>query len=313
MKKIIVTGGAGFIGLSLVRQLLNAGHSVFCLDDFSKGLRDNDFNEVIKLGGDRFRWANARVQSYIGFDEYDEIYHLAAAIGTKELVNDPKFVITENISMMYAILEQIKDTKIKLLYTSTAEVMNGLAPRENAKESDPIGWSNPYDPRWAYAYSKFTGEMILRSYGYVGKFDFSIARLSNVYGPRMCNDYVVKSFCNRLLKNENPFVVMSPNDTRPFCYVSDVVRGLILLMEMPQASRQTINLAEPEPTKIIDLAKTLVRVSGKTHVEVLADPAERVIETRSSDITKAKNILKWSPYFRLYGGLKNTYEWYKNS
>jgi nucleoside-diphosphate-sugar epimerase len=310
MKSILVTGGLGFLGLHLVRDLLEKGESVIAIDTDNY---DDEAQELEKKYPDTL---GIIVGNLIDFDTpsfIDQIYHLGAKIGSKDIVDDSFQTLTTNIGLMARLLEgyEMSQKMPKIVYASTSEVSMGIENKIPTDERPTIGWKNPFEPRWAYSFSKFTAEMLLVNYANnAPDFSYSIARLSNVYGPRMGHDYVVRSLIMKsivLAKNEF-LVVHSANDTRPFCYVNDAVAGLEALMNSEMAEGQIINIGNPVETSILDLAiKIKELIKGKYGI---VPELSNISERRCPNIAKAKALLKWEPKVILEEGLEKTIDWY---
>lgn len=305
MKHIVVTGGLGFIGLTLAHKLLTDPlNNVTVIDDLSAGVMDVEAKILLSAYKDRFNIIIGDLRDLSWYPEADEVYHLAAHIGTKGKHDEPLTVMEDNIELMQVILNVYGDTKAKIVYSSSIEVFTGMHQDVPTKEDCSIGWDNITDPRWAYSFSKFVAEMMLR----YSKGRWSVARFSNVYGPRMLHDYVVRRVFERIIDGENPLKVYSPNDTRPFIYVDDVVEGLICLMNNPNADHDVFNIGANHETVIMELHEMAKEITG-THVKLLPD-IDSKLEKRLPDVSKAMQMLGWFPRTSLREGLTKTWEYY---
>jgi UDP-glucuronate decarboxylase len=256
--KIVVTGASGMIGRALVKRL-----------------KPN--NDVIEVNHDNFR--------YLGdFEGVNQVYHLAAVMGSKVIKTQPTKTISDNVSLMATVIDACKGTGVRVLYTSTTEIDY---------------WQKELTDRWGYAQGKLAAESMLVNSG----LDYRIARLGNVYGPGMRTDLSVMSVFNRIKAGENPLIAYSPQDTRTFLYVEDCVDALVRLMN--HEDKITLNIAGHN-TEIADLYAKCIEVS-KHNVNLIEEPTKDV-EYREVDITRAKQVLYWYPKTSLLEGLKKTWE-----
>lgn len=297
MKRILVTGSTGFIGSHLVKYLKERYKD--------EAVDILEFNSRLLLSGPLLN----------EYSEVDEIYHLAGPTGTRDNFISSE-MLTDNILLMINLVKSFKKKRVKIVFTSTAEVGTGQSnikyEHEDFPLASPIGWDDYKNPRWTYSFSKFTAEMILIHAAITSDFVYSIVRLSNVYGPGVPEKYVIGSFCKRVLENENPFVVKNPDDVRFFTYIDDVVDGLVKTMESSESDNNIINLAGSLGIRIDRIPYMLKSISGKKY-GVDLEPNRNQIELRSPSISKAQSLLIWNPKTPFHEGLKKTYEWYKEN
>lgn len=309
-KKIcIVTGGAGFIGSNLVDALLLRGYKVFALDNLLTGNEDN------------LREANKQKDfTFIKYDVINElpvlgpinyIYHLASPASVPDYQKYPEETALVNTVGTRALLKVAKAHGAKFLFTSTSEVYGD--PKEHPQKETYWGNVNPNGIRACYDESKRFGEMMTMLY--VRKFgvDARIARIFNTYGPKMRPDdgRVISNFVNQALKNEPISVYGDGKQTRSFCFVSDMVTGLISLMEHEQTKGEVVNLGNPEEYTMIDLATKVKTMTGSLSEIVHKDlPADDPMQ-RKPDISKAKKLLSWEPKVSVDAGLTQTVAYYK--
>ena len=318
MNKIVVTGGAGFIGFHLVKKLLeDKNNHVTIVDNFSVGKMDKDLAELCSQNPGTLQTISSDLylEKLFWGIQADQVYHMDGAIGTKDLHGDPFKVIELNTIGMLNVLYCLGMKGAKIVFASTNEVyagMTSLMPSENNTEDSPIGFDDLKSERWSYAISKFIGETLISRFSYNKDFRYSIARLSNVYGPRMFNNYAPKSFIERALAHENPMTVINCDDTRPFTYVSDTVDGLILLMNRKMADGETFNIGNPISVSVGDLAKTVCEVVGYTPEFKLLPANYGKPELRQANIEKAKT-LGFDPKVSLKEGIIKTVDWYKKN
>ena len=305
----IVTGGAGFIGSNLVDALLLKGYKVFALDNLLTGNEDN------------LREANKQKDfTFIKYDVINElpvlgpinyIYHLASPASVPDYQKYPEETALVNTVGTRALLKVAKAHGAKFLFTSTSEVYGD--PKEHPQKETYWGNVNPNGIRACYDESKRFGEMMTMLY--VRKFgvDARIARIFNTYGPKMRPDdgRVISNFVNQALKNEPISVYGDGKQTRSFCFVSDMVTGLISLMEHEQTKGEVVNLGNPEEYTMIDLATKVKTMTGSLSEIVHKDlPADDPMQ-RKPDISKARKLLGWEPKVSVDSGLKLTVAYYK--
>ena len=290
---IIVVGGAGFIGLHLVNKLLeDENNQVTIIDNLSASGFDDSMKGFLKMYPTRLNFIYADITQY-AFAMLplvaDEIYHLAATIGSKDIKPDPHKILIDNLEMMLWVIQTAKLNNIpKVLFVSTIESQY---------------MDDPLNPRWIYAFSKLACEVMLSNSG----INYRIARLSNVYGPRTCQNYVFKSIIKRIQAGENPLVITNANDTREFVYVADIVDGLIKLMNH-YVSNSLVTLIGNTPILISDLAKEINRLM-KSNVKI------KTINNKNPDKRFTRGKLKidfpgWEPKTSLKEGLKETIKFY---
>ncbi len=309
-KKIcIVTGGAGFIGSNLVDALLSKGYKVFALDNLLTG-NENNLREASKHPDFTFiKYDVINELPVLGPINY--IYHLASPASVPDYQNYPEETALVNTVGTRALLKVAKAHGAKFLFTSTSEVYGD--PKEHPQKETYWGNVNPNGVRACYDESKRFGEMMTMLY--VRKFgvDARIARIFNTYGPKMRPDdgRVISNFVNQALKGEPITIYGDGKQTRSFCFVSDMVSGLISLMEKEQTKGEVVNLGNPEEYTMVDLAtkiKTMTESASETaHKDLPADDPTQ----RKPDISKAKKLLGWAPVVPVDAGLKLTIAYYK--
>jgi UDP-glucose 4-epimerase len=299
--KILITGGAGFIGSHLSAYLLDKGHSVCCVDNLSTG----DIKNISGL------FANPRFDFVYGsvLDEplmdvlisgHDQVYHLAAEVGVKKVVDEPIKTILDNIDGTRAVLDVAYKYKRKVLLTSTSEVY-GKRERIPFREEDEFVLGPIGIPRWGYAYSKIIDEFLALSYGEERGLPVVVVRLFNVIGPRQVGEYgmVVPRFVRAALSGAPITVYGSGEQTRCFAYVGDVVRMLADLMDCKSAEGQVFNLGSDSAISINDLARRVkdLTESRSEIVHMSYEEAYGVhfedIEMRSPCLDKIKKYIDY--------------------
>lgn len=306
---VVVTGGAGFIGSNLVDALLAKGYNVFALDNLLTGNEGN------------LAEANKRPNfTFIKYDVINElpvlgpishIYHLASPASVPDYQKYPEETALVNTVGTRALLRVAKAHSAKFLFTSTSEVYGD--PKEHPQKETYWGNVNPNGVRACYDESKRFGEMMTMLYVRNFGVDARIARIFNTYGPRMrpTDGRVISNFVNQALSGSPITVYGDGKQTRSFCFVSDMVEGLILLMEKESAKGEVVNIGNPEEYTMIDLAnkvKTMMQSSSSlVHTDLpLDDPMQR-----KPDISKAKKLLGWVPHVTVDQGLEKTIAYYK--
>jgi nucleoside-diphosphate-sugar epimerase len=308
-KTVLVTGGAGFVGLHLTRRLLQTTpHRVVILDNFMRGARDLAFRELMSTHADRLA-----VCETFPVEDVHVIYHLAALNGTRYFYERPYELLRNNVLVTLELLDRYKDKSVKILYSSSGEVYADTEPQIPTAESTAVGFKDVFNPRWSYAYSKLFGELALINAAR-GNPDlkYVIFRLHNVYGPRMGYEHVVPAFLKRMLAGEDPMVIKNPDDTRSFSYIDDVVDAVLLLAESPRAEGQIVHVGNPEEISVWDLARTMAEAFYDPHKLRRGEKQDvGSASRRRPDIRKLQELTGWKPQVSLADGLRRTYEFYQ--
>ncbi|GGY44467.1 UDP-glucuronic acid decarboxylase family protein [Parvularcula lutaonensis] len=306
-KRILVTGGAGFIGSHLCERLLEQGHEVLCVDNYFTGRRRN----IAGLLGNPAFEAMRHDVTFPLYVEVDEIYNLACPASPVHYQFDP--VQTTKTSVMGAInmLGLAKRLKIPILQASTSEVYG--SPLVHPQPEDYWGNVNPIGPRACYDEGKRCAETLFFDYHRQHDVDIKVIRIFNTYGPRMrSNDgRVVSNFICQAIRGEPITIFGDGSQTRSFCYVDDLVDGLIRMMQTPKEITGPINLGNPEELQIRDLAERVVELTG-TKSEIIYKPQPQDDpHRRKPEIELAREHLKWSPTTKLETGLPKTIEYFR--
>jgi UDP-glucuronate decarboxylase len=305
--RVLVTGGAGFIGSYLCERLIGKGHEVLCVDNFFTGSRKN----IASLQGNpRFELMRHDV-TFPLYVEVDGIYNLACPASPVHYQFDP--VQTTKVSVHGAInmLGLAKRVKAKILQASTSEVYGD--PDVHPQNEEYWGNVNPIGPRSCYDEGKRCAETLFFDYWRQHKLGIKVARIFNTYGPRMHpNDgRVVSNFIVQALRGDAITLYGDGTQTRSFCYVEDLVDGLIKLMESPETVTGPINLGNPSEITIRTLAETVVEMTGsKSKIEYRPLPTDDPRQ-RKPDISRAQNFLNWRPSTPLQEGLAKTIEYFE--
>ena len=305
MKKILITGGAGFIGSHLCERLLNEGNEVICLDNFFTGsknnivhLMDNPYFEVIRHD----------IEEPI-LIEVDEIYNLASPASPIHYQKDPVKTVRTNVMGAINVLDIAKRSGAKVLQASTSEVYGD--PEIHPQVEEYRGNVNPIGPRACYDEGKRCAETLFFDYHREYGVDIRVVRIFNTYGPKMAiNDgRVVSNFIIQALKNQDITIYGDGNQTRSFCYVEDLVDGLIKMMNSKEIG--PINLGNPNEFTILELAEMVIKLTNSKSKIVFKPLPQDDPKQRQPDITKAKKHLKWEPKIELKDGLKETIKYFK--
>jgi UDP-glucuronate decarboxylase len=298
--RILVTGGAGFIGSHLIDRLMESGHEVICLDNFYTGQKDN-----------LLRWFDSPKFELIRHDvtepirlEVDQIYHLACPASPVHYQSNPVKTIKTNVMGTMNMLGLAKRVQARFLISSTSEVYGD--PEIHPQREDYRGNVNPIGPRSCYDEGKRVAETLAFDYHRQNNVDIRVARIFNTYGPRMLeNDgRVVSNFVVQALREKPITVYGDGSQTRSFCYVSDLVEGLIRLMNGDYIG--PVNLGNPEEYTVLELAQKIQGMIGSdAEIQFKSLPQDDP-RRRQPDISCAKQHLGWQPTIPLTDGLERT-------
>lgn len=306
MKRILVTGGAGFIGSHLCERLLKDGHEVICLDNFFTGSKDNVRHLI---SNPYFELIRHDIVNPI-YLEVDQIYNLASpASPVHYQYNAIKTIKTNTIGMVH-MLGLAKRVKARILQASTSEVYGD--PKVHPQREDYWGNVNPIGPRSCYDEGKRVAETLAMDYHRQNNVDIRIVRIFNTYGSRMAVDdgRVISNFIVQALTGQDITVYGDGTQTRSFCYIDDMVEGLVRMMSC-EGFIGPVNLGNPEEYKIIELAEKVLLLTGSKSKIIFKplptdDPARRC-----PDITLAREKLGWQPRTRLEDGLRATIDYFR--
>lgn len=306
-KKILVTGGVGFIGSHLCERLVNEGHSVLCVDNYFTGSKNN-----VKhlLGSPDFEIMRHDV-TFPLYVEVDEIYNLACPASPIHYQFDPVQTTKTSVHGAINMLGLAKRVKAKIFQASTSEVYGD--PKIHPQTEDYWGHVNPVGLRSCYDEGKRCAETLFFDYHRQHKLNIRVARIFNTYGPRMHpNDgRVVSNFIVQALKGEPITIYGNGHQTRSFCYVDDLVDAICLLMEAPNDLTGPINIGNPGEFRIIELAEKIIQMTGsKSDLIFRPLPSDDPMQ-RKPDISIARARLMWEPKINLDEGLKRTIAYFE--
>jgi UDP-glucuronate decarboxylase len=301
-KRILVTGGAGFLGSHLCERLLNEGCDVLCADNFYTGSKRN----IEHLIGDPYFELLRHDITFPLYLEVDEIYNLACPASPIHYQNDPVQTTKVNVHGSINMLGLAKRIKAKILQASTSEVYGD--PTVHPQPETYHGNVNCIGPRSCYDEGKRCAETLFFDYFRQHKLKIKVARIFNTYGPRMhLNDgRVVSNFIVQALRGTPLTIFGDGTQTRSFCYVDDLIEGLVRLMSTNDDVTGPMNLGKPGEFTILELAEKVIELSNSTSEVVFKKlPADDPMQRRP-DITQARKILEWEPEVALEEGLKRT-------
>jgi len=307
-KRVLVTGGAGFIGSHLCRRLIDQGHEVIAVDNFFTGGKEN-VQELLDNHMFELMRHDVTFPLYV---EVDEIYNLACPASPIHYQFDPVQTTKTSVHGAINMLGLAKRVKAKILQASTSEVYGD--PTVHPQPEEYWGHVNPLGTRACYDEGKRCAETLFFDYYRQHKLRVKIARIFNTYGPRMHprDGRVVSNFIVQALCNETISVYGDGQQSRSFCYVDDLVEGLLRLMATGDEVTGPINLGNPDEFTILQLAELVIEMIGsRSKIEQFPLPEDDPRQ-RQPDIRRAREILEWEPTIKLKDGLKKTIAYFEN-
>lgn len=308
MSKVLITGGAGFIGSHLSAKLIEKGHEVICLDNFYTGSIRNVQNLT---ESPRFRIVNQDVENSLDF-EVDQIYNLACPASPVHYQKNPVQTIRTSVLGALNVLELAKKNSAKVLQASTSEVYGD--PDVHPQPEEYWGRVNPVGIRSCYDEGKRCSETLFFDYHRQFGTQIKIARIFNTYGPNLHPDdgRVISNFISQALRSNDITIYGSGSQTRSFCYISDLVDGLVNLMESDSHITGPINLGNPSEYSMIQIADKIIEMCGSTSQKIFLELPEDDPKQRKPDISRAKRELDWTPRISLEEGLQETIGYFKS-
>lgn len=316
--KALITGGAGFIGYHLTRELLDCGYQIVLTDDFSRGVEDRFLKEIEKDPNVRFVSADLTVrENVMSLDrDFDFIYHLAAIIGVQNVLNHPYDVLKKNVELLILMIDLAREQKNlkRFVFTSTSEIYAGTLQFYEMEiptpEHTPLTVTPLEHPRTSYMLSKIYGEALLRQSG----IPFTIVRPHNFYGPRMGMAHVIPELLKKVYFAENgkDVEVFSVDHKRTFCYIGDSVKMMRMLAETEGAQGEAFNVGNESPEVTIQtVAETVIKIVGKP-MGINAKPAtEGSPVRRCPSMAKTTACIGYEGNITLEEGIRRTFEWYR--
>jgi UDP-glucuronate decarboxylase len=308
MKRILVTGGAGFIGSHLCERLVNEGHDVICIDNFYSGSKENVWHLIGKPNFEIVR--HDVINPY--WAEVDEIYNLACPASPIYYQNDPIQTTKTSFFGAYHMLGLARRTKAKILQSSTSEVYGD--PNIHPQPESYWGNVNPIGLRSCYDEGKRVAETLFFDYYRLHKVRAKVIRIFNTYGPRMAvsDGRVVSNFVVQALRGEDLTIYGDGQQTRSFQYVSDLIEGMIRMMDTPDDFTGPVNLGNPGEFTMLELAeKVIKKIGGKSKIVFRPLPSDDP-KMRRPDITIAKRELGWEPKVPLDEGLDHIIAYFRD-
>jgi UDP-glucuronate decarboxylase len=308
-RTVLVAGGAGFIGSHLCERLLSDGKEVVCVDTLQTGFRSN-VEHLMDTG--RFVFEQADVTRPLSIERaFEEVYNLACPASPVAYQADPVHTLKTSVLGTLHLLELAHAQGARILHASTSEIYGD--PLHHPQRESDWGNVNPIGPRACYDEGKRCAETLCFDYRRMHKMIIRVARIFNTYGPRMSpsDGRVVSNFIVQALQNRNVTVYGDGRQTRSFCYVDDLVDGLLRLMAAPPLVTGPVNLGNPQELTVSELAQLIINLTGSRSRIVHKSLPEDDPKQRRPDISKAKKELGWTPQVPLEQGLKRTIAYFE--
>ena len=311
-QRVLVTGGAGFLGSWICESLITMRAEVVCLDNFSSGLRSNISH---LMDSARFHFIEHDISEPISFeDRLDLVIHMASRASPFEFEHYPIEILKANTVGLMTSLDIAKKHDARTLYTSTSEIYGN--PTVVPTPESYFGNVNSIGPRGCYDEAKRCGEAYVTAYRKQYGLDTRIARIFNTYGPRIRGDGIyaraVPRFIDQAMSGRPITIFGDGTQTRSFTYVTDQIEGLLRLAAMDKAEGSVVNIGNDRETKIIDMAMMVLDITGSASGVTYHPLPEDDPLRRKPDITRAGNILAWKPKVVLEEGLRHTVEWFSS-
>jgi UDP-glucuronate decarboxylase len=306
-KRVVVTGGAGFLGSHLCERLLAAGHDVVCVDNYFTGSKRNIAH---LLQNSMFELLRHDI-TFPLYLEADQIYNLACPASPVHYQFDPVQTTKTSVHGAINMLGLAKRIKARILQASTSEVYGD--PEVHPQREDYMGRVNPIGPRSCYDEGKRCAETLFFDYQRQNNVDIKVVRIFNTFGPRMhpSDGRVVSNFIVQALRGEDITVYGDGSQTRSFCYVDDLISGIILMMESRTGFFGPVNLGNPGELTMLDLAERVIRLTASTSRVVFWPLPQDDPRQREPDITLAKTELGWAPTVSVEDGLRETIAYFR--
>ena len=309
MKKILVTGGAGFLGSHLCERLLKDGHDVLCVDNFFTGSKQN----IAHLMTNHYFEVMRHDVTFPLYVEVDEIYNLACPASPVHYQFDPVQTTKTSVHGAINMLGLAKRLKARIFQASTSEVYGD--PEVHPQTEDYWGRVNPVGIRSCYDEGKRCAETLFFDYYRQHNLEIKVARIFNTYGPRMHpNDgRVVSNFIVQALKGHDITIYGTGQQTRSFCYVDDLIDGFVRIMDSPAGFTGPVNLGNPGEFTMLKLAELVIKLTGTSSKIVFAPLPQDDPRQRQPDISMARKFLDWEPTVALEQGLEKTIEYFRKT
>jgi UDP-glucuronate decarboxylase len=318
MARILVLGGAGFIGHHLASRLAGEGHALTLVDDFSRGQADAALAALRARPSVVFHRADLTRTGALDAlpRDWEQVYMLAAMVGVRNVERDPARVVRVNTLALLNVLEWLPGRGETLFFSSTSEayaggVSNGTVPVPTP-EDVPLSVPDPAAPRWAYAASKILGEVAVLHEARARNLRAVVGRFHNVYGPRMGADHVIPELALRALRREDPFALYGAEQRRAFCHVADAVEAMIRLVGTEAAWGRVVNIGnDAEETRIGDLARLILDGAGFAPALEHRPAPPGSVARRCPDLSRLRALTGYQPKVSLAAGVRETFDWYR--
>jgi len=324
MKKILITGGAGFVGYHLAKLLAKDSSEVVLADNFFRSKKDSDLDKLLELSNVKLvegDLTDSKSWEALG-DGYDEVYHLVGINGTKLFYKIPHEVLRIGVSTTMNVLDWFRNVNVpsrpqsKILYTSSNEAYAsaleafGTLPLPTP-ENVPLVIADTYNARWSYGGQKLIGELFFIHYSKAYNFRMAIVRPHNFYGPRAGYDHVIPEIVGKIGAKLEPFPLFGTDETRSFCYINDAVSAVKIVMESEKTDGGTYHIGTSVETNIGDLVNMMFDMLNwhPEQTEVKNSP-EGSVKRRLADVSKIKRDTGWQAHTPLADGLRKTIDWY---
>jgi UDP-glucose 4-epimerase len=319
-KKVLILGGAGFIGLNITKYLAeNKDYEITVADNFSRGKMDSYLSKLVEKHNVKVIEGDfTKPETYNELEkDYDYFYMLASVVGVNNTLKIPHEIIRINTALIYNTLEWLRNSQVKkVLFTSTSECYAGTIDsfgyQVPTPEEIPLCISDIAHPRFTYAVTKMLGESGFLNYSRSLGFECTVVRYHNVFGPRMGFKHVIPHLVERFLAKETPFQVYGHDQTRAFCYITDAVEGTVLAMENEKSNGEIYHIGTMEEITIEQLIMFSGEVFNFDGVYENAPTYPGSVSRRCPDITKARTQLGFEPKVGWEEGLTKTLNWYKD-
>jgi UDP-glucuronate decarboxylase len=308
-RNVLVTGGGGFLGSYLCDALVKARANVTCLDDFSTGVLEN-VDHLSEFGN--FSMVNADVSGFESGDKFDFVLHFASRASPEEYQLNPVKTLLANSEGSHKMLELARQYDSRILFASSSEVYGD--PQVFPTPESYWGNVNPVGVRSCYDEGKRYGEALFMAYHRQYNLDTRLVRIHNTYGPRLRADgayaRALSRFVLQATKAEDLTVYGDGTQTRSFCYVSDTISGILLMLSNPSAKGEVVNVGNTDEVRILDLANKIRAMTGDRSKITFRPLPQDDPKRRRPDISKARKLLGWQPMIGLDEGLKRTIDWF---
>lgn len=318
MKKVLILGGAGFIGYNIVRYLAeNRDYDLTIADDFSSGSNDDEIHALCTHYNIRLIFADfSKQEAYKLLDpHYDDVYVLAAVVGVNRCIEEPEEVIRINTAITLFTAEWLRIAKpSRVLFASSSENYAASTDSFNypvpTAESVPLCIADTRHPRFTYAVTKILGEAAFFAYGQKLGIHTTIVRYQNIYGPRMGFKHAIPHIIERIYKGENPVKIYGADQTRAFCFCSDGAKGTVQALESDNSDQQIYHIGNNDEITIETLTRTIGSIMGYAGKYENAPTYPGSVSRRCPDIAKAQKELEYTPKVSLEDGMQQTIAWY---